>query len=124
MIDKIMNHFTSQISEILRDTNLLRIIDEESSNERRKRFNDIMNSQYSFSIIYHPQQKDRLGTVDSFGIEGGDMTQRILDLKIQYNVGISQIRISKNGKRIKTINLNGNQINSLPFKRIKLFNNI
>jgi len=112
------------ISELFNDSIFQKIMAEEREVERLKIKSlifEIIYSQYSFSIIYHPQQKNILGVVDSFQIEGGDNAQFVLDLKTKYNVGISQIRISKNGKRIRTINLKGNEVKSLNFKSIRLF---
>jgi hypothetical protein len=109
------------ISEILNDRVVMEAFARDAREQREKRFNDIVYSQYSFSIIYHPSQKNRLGVVDSFSIEGGYNAQYVLDLKIKYNVGISEIRIRKNGVKLKTLHLENNEEVSLPFRGIKLF---
>lgn len=107
-------------SEILNDEVVMREIVRENVERRNNMRNLFLNSQYTFSLIYHPNQKNLLGSVDTFSIEGGINAQKVLNLKMMYNVGISQIRISRNGKRIKTINLKGNEQKSLNFKNISL----
>jgi hypothetical protein len=90
--------------------------------ERENELNLILNSEYTFSIIYYSTQKNLLGLVDTFRVEGGKNAQLVLDLKMEYNVGISEIRISRGGKRIKKITFSENEFRTKKYKSIKLFN--
>lgn len=108
------------ISEILNDP-IVRYEIARDAVERRNRLRNIfLNSEYTFSIIYYSNQKNKLGMVDSFSIEGGKNAQLVLDLKMKYNVGISELRISRNRKRIQVIRFKGNEEKSKNYNPIKL----
>jgi len=78
------------------------------------------NSQYSFSIIYWENQKNLLGSFDSFTVDGLRNAQSVLDSKVLYNVGIKEIRIGLNGKRWRTYTFSGNEERSKSYSKIKL----
>jgi hypothetical protein len=111
----------SVVIEILNDVDVINAIRSEVKREREDKLNLILNSEYTFSIIYHSNQKNLLGLVDTFRVEGGRNAQLVLDLKMEYNVGISEIRISREGKRIKKITFSGNEFRTKNYKSIKLF---
>jgi hypothetical protein len=112
----------SVVREILNDIDVIKAMRSEVRRERENELNLILNSEYTFSIIYYSTQKNLLGLVDTFRVEGGKNAQLVLDLKMEYNVGISEIRISRGGKRIKKITFSENEFRTKKYKSIKLFN--
>jgi hypothetical protein len=112
----------SFISGILNDVDVINAMRADAARAREEKLNLILNSEYTFSVIYHSNQKNLLGLVDTFRVEGGRNAQLVLDLKMEYNVGISEIRISRGGNRIKKITFSGNEFRTKNYKSIKLFN--
>jgi hypothetical protein len=55
----------SVVIEILNDADIINAIRSEIRRERDDKLNLILNSEYTFSIIYHPNQKNLLGLVDT-----------------------------------------------------------
>lgn len=88
--------------------------------QRTNRISQLMISEFRFTIYYHPNQKNLLGVYDSFVVEGLETAQMVLNYKLQYNVGISNIRITSNGEVIKKIRFNNNEIKTVPSNQINL----
>jgi hypothetical protein len=78
-------------------------------------------SEYRFSIIYHPNQYEHMGRVDSFSVEGLDNAQMVMGFKMKYNVGIQQIKIRLNGEVVRTLNLSDNEYQTVSFSYKGLF---
>jgi hypothetical protein len=108
------------ISEILNDSFLNYEIAKELAEKRAQKRDMFLNSQYTFSLVYYPNQKNKLGAVDTFQIEGGKNAVYVLGLKMEYNVGISELRISRNGKRIQVIRFKGNEEKSKKYNPIRI----
>jgi hypothetical protein len=112
---------SSEVSELI-DVLRVEAIRERREREiqRTNRISQLMVSEFRFTIYYHPNQKNVLGVYDAFIIEGLETAQRVLNYKLQYNLGISDIRITVNGEVIKKLRFNGNEIKSLNFGQINL----